>query len=159
MLEPERFHPLFTAPSTSPRIVTTGLNADLDPRVNFCVYLLQEGLAVSGLLGLPAEWSEKLALLSPEERSKQIPEKDRILFPQFHVDSTFPPTVFLHARGDTGVLIEESRNMLRMMTEVGVTGELLECEGQHSFDNLAYTDDSIEKKNLNRVIPFLLEHV
>ena len=65
----------------------------------------------------------------------QIPEQQRSLFPQFGVDSNWPPTFLLHGTNDTAVPVEESRHIQALLRKAGVPVTLLEFEGkEHSFD-------------------------
>ena len=70
-----------------------------------------------------------------EDLINQIPERQRSLFPQFGVDSNWPPTFLLHGTNDTAVPVAESRHMQALLRKVGVPVVLLEFEGkEHSFD-------------------------
>ena len=78
-------------------------------------------------------------LNSPESNSedlmRQIPERQRSLFPQFGVDSNWPPTFLLHGTNDTAVPVAESRHMHALLRTAGVPVVLREFEGkEHSFD-------------------------
>ena len=79
------------------------------------------------------------ALSTPESNAEdlmcQIPERQRSLFPQFGVDSNWPPTFLLHGTNDTAVPVAESRHMQALLRKAGVPVVLLEFEGkEHSFD-------------------------
>ena len=83
--------------------------------------------------------SLRQTLSTPESNAEdlmgQIPERQRSLFPQFCVDSNWPPTFLLHGTNDTAVLVAESRHMQELLRKAGVPVELLEFEGkEHSFD-------------------------
>ena len=70
-----------------------------------------------------------------EDLISQIPERQRSLFPQFGVDSNWPPTLLLHGTNDTAVPVAESRHMQALLRKAGVPVVLLEFEGkEHSFD-------------------------
>ena len=70
-----------------------------------------------------------------EDLMYQIPERQRSLFPQFGVNSNWPPTFLLHGTNDTAVPIAESRHMQALLRKAGVPVELREFEGkEHSFD-------------------------
>lgn len=70
-----------------------------------------------------------------EDFIRQIPERQRSLFPQFSVNSNWPPTFLLHGTRDTAVPVEESRNLQALLKNAGVPVTFLEFEGkEHSFD-------------------------
>ncbi|KAF8810216.1 alpha/beta-hydrolase [Phlegmacium glaucopus] len=70
-----------------------------------------------------------------EDFKRQIPERQHPFFPQFGVDSNWPPTFLLHGTNDTAVPIAESRHMQALLGKAGVPVTLLEFEGkEHSFD-------------------------
>jgi len=72
---------------------------------------------------------------SVDDLMHQIPERQRSLFPQFGVDSNWPPTLLLHGTNDTAVPLAESRHMQALLKKAGVPVTLLEFEGkEHSFD-------------------------
>jgi acetyl esterase/lipase len=78
-------------------------------------------------------------LSTPESNAddlmRQIPERQRPLFPQFGVDSNWPPTFLLHGTNDTAVPVVESRHMQALLKKAGVPVMLHELEGkEHSFD-------------------------
>ena len=78
-------------------------------------------------------------LSTPESNAESsmchIPERLRSLFPQFGVDSNWPPTFLLHGTNDTAVPVAESRHMQALLRNAGVSVKLLEFEGkEHSFD-------------------------
>lgn len=78
-------------------------------------------------------------LSTPESNAESsmchIPERLRSLFPQFGVDSNWPPTFLLHGTNDTAVPVAESRHMQALLRNAGVPVKLLEFEGkEHSFD-------------------------
>lgn len=62
------------------------------------------------------------------------------IFPQFNVTGDWPATAFIHGTGDTGVPVEESRHMYRLLQAAGVASILLDIEGEeHAFD---YAEDA-----------------
>lgn len=64
-----------------------------------------------------------------------IPEKHIRLFPQFLIDSTFPPTFLLHGKEDSAVHVQESYNMKNILDAAGVEVVLRVVDGEeHSFD-------------------------
>jgi acetyl esterase/lipase len=64
-----------------------------------------------------------------------VPERHRFLFPTLMVNSSWPPTLMLHGTGDTAVPVHSSRRMKLLLTNAGVSAELIELEGkEHLFD-------------------------
>lgn len=64
-----------------------------------------------------------------------VPNEHQLLFPQLHVDSSWPPTYLVHGSVDSAVLVEESHSMNRLLNGAGVDVTLRVVEGQeHSFD-------------------------
>lgn len=67
--------------------------------------------------------------------SALIPPDSRILFPQFGVTPSWPPTMLFHGSVDTAVPIEESRHLHALLQEAGVVSQLVILENQeHSFE-------------------------
>jgi acetyl esterase/lipase len=67
----------------------------------------------------------------------------RTLFAQFNVNKSWPPVVFLHGTGDTGLPIQDSEHMFGLLKEHGISTELYSIEGEeHAFD---YGPDAEEK--------------
>ncbi|KAI0086457.1 alpha/beta-hydrolase [Irpex rosettiformis] len=72
-----------------------------------------------------------------------IPSSHLPLFPQFAVDSSWPPTFLVHGSADTAVKLDESIHMHRLLTDADVTTVLKVVEGaEHSLD---YVSDANEK--------------
>ena len=70
-----------------------------------------------------------------------IPERHRPLFPTFVISSSWPPTLMLHGTADTAVAILSSQRMKTLLTNAGVSAELIEVEGKdHAFDVQPNTD-------------------
>ena len=64
-----------------------------------------------------------------------VPERHRHLFPTFVISSSWPPTLMLHGTTDTAVSILSSQSMKTLLTNAGVSAELIELEGKnHVFD-------------------------
>ena len=67
--------------------------------------------------------------------SDLVPERHRVLFPTFLIDSSWPPTLMLHGTADTAVPILSSQHIKTLLTNAGVSAELIELEGkEHVFD-------------------------
>ncbi|KIJ96839.1 hypothetical protein K443DRAFT_681987 [Laccaria amethystina LaAM-08-1] len=80
---------------------------------------------------------------SNESIIAKIPNQHRILFPQLGVNSSWPPTLFLHGTADTAIPIHESRLMHSLIKDAGVPTELVEFEGlEHSFDYEADAEEN-----------------
>ncbi|KAF9524268.1 Alpha/Beta hydrolase protein [Crepidotus variabilis] len=72
---------------------------------------------------------------SSEKLDDVIPSEYRALFPQLHVDKSWPATLLFHGTSDTAVPIEESRHLKTLLEKAKVPVQLLEFEGQeHAFD-------------------------
>ena len=85
----------------------------------------------------------------------QIPERHRHLFPQFGVNSNWPPTFLLHGTSDSGVHVAESRHMQALLRKAGVPVVLLEVEGkEHSFDYEPEAETDL-KETFDEVAVFL----
>ena len=70
-----------------------------------------------------------------------VPERHRPLLPTFLADSSWPPTLMLHGTKDTAVPVLSSRRMKILLTNAGVSAELIEVEGQeHLFDTQPNSD-------------------
>lgn len=64
-----------------------------------------------------------------------IPAKHIPLFPQFLIDSSFPPAYLIHGDQDSAVHSRESYNMACLLSSCGVENTLRIVEGEeHSFD-------------------------
>ncbi|KAJ7022743.1 alpha/beta-hydrolase [Mycena alexandri] len=64
-----------------------------------------------------------------------IPPEHRVLFPQFHITSQFPPTFLCHGSEDTAVHVEESQHLHAQLQRAGVPVKLLVIDGaSHSLD-------------------------
>ena len=64
-----------------------------------------------------------------------VPERHRCLFPTFMFNNSWPPTLMVHGTADTAVPVQGSRCMKLLLTNAGVSAELIEVEGkEHGFD-------------------------
>ncbi|KAI5119047.1 hypothetical protein M0805_005913 [Coniferiporia weirii] len=64
-----------------------------------------------------------------------IPQKHIGLFPQFLIDSNFPPTFLFHGGKDSAVRVQESLHLKKLLDAAGVDAILRVADGQeHSFD-------------------------
>jgi len=71
--------------------------------------------------------------LPEESRLDALPQSERCLFPELFAEQ-FPPTLLLHGRADTVVLLEESETTLRQMREKGKEVKLVVLEDSgHGF--------------------------
>lgn len=65
----------------------------------------------------------------------QIPAEHLLLFPQFNISATFPPTFLIHGELDSAVPVGESRMLCGLLKDAGVSVELRVIKGkEHSFD-------------------------
>ncbi|KAF9566064.1 alpha/beta-hydrolase [Agrocybe pediades] len=64
-----------------------------------------------------------------------IPKIKHGLFPQLCIDTQWPPTILIHGTADGVVPPEESRNIKRLVEEVGASVQLIEVEGQQHGDS------------------------
>jgi len=89
-----------------------------------------------------------------------IPERHRILFPQFTVTSTFPPTFLVHGSTDTAVPVEETHDMHTLLEQVGVPVKLAVAEGmEHSFDLEKDAEDLHGTTIFDAVDAFIRRHL
>ncbi|KAM0755299.1 alpha/beta-hydrolase [Meredithblackwellia eburnea MCA 4105] len=155
LTECELYQAVLETPSSAPRIVSTSVNDKLEPRVNLFSFLLQEGLFVDHLLGIPA-FGQKLAEMPLSDRSAQLPSSVRPLFPSLNITPTFPPTFIIHGLSDSAVLAEESFNMHARMEEAKVPHVFKILEGEEHGWDFGKRESHEGQKD---VVPFLLRCV
>ena len=117
----------------------TGLPAE--PRMTLTVLTIQLGNWLDYYTG---EFNPSLsgilrdalnAGVPPLEIRDLVPERHRVLFPTILVNSSWPPTLMVHGTADTAVPILSSRRLKHLLTDAGVSAELIEVEGKdHVFD-------------------------
>jgi acetyl esterase/lipase len=83
----------------------------------------QNGIVLDYLIG-KAGLSERLRALPAAEREAAIPANVAALFPQLHINSSHPPTMFIHGKDDTAVLVAESEYAHEQLQKAGVRSEL-----------------------------------
>lgn len=82
------------------------------------------------------------------------PDKARLYNPIQNVDSTFPPTLFIHGEQDKDVPIEQSIIMYKELKKHNIKSSLISIpQARHLFDN--QMDDPDVNKIFNDVIAFL----
>ena len=75
---------------------------------------------LAGEVGL----SDRLRPLPPAEREAAIPAHLAAIFPQLHINSSFPPTILIHGKDDTAVIVGESEYTYQQLQKAGVRSEL-----------------------------------
>ena len=126
-----------------------------NPRMQLCRLLLQEGQFLDYYTGEHAESSLSNPLrkllevkagdgeLAADAAREMIPNKHLRLFPQYLIDSSFPPTFIMHGENDSAVRVTESLHLKNLLDKAGVQNELRIIEGEeHSFD---YAKGATEK--------------
>ncbi|KAF4617789.1 hypothetical protein D9613_006165 [Agrocybe pediades] len=89
-----------------------------------------------------------------------IPKIKHGLFPQLCIDTQWPPTILIHGTADDVVPPEESRNIKRLVEEVGASVQLIEVEGQqHGYDYFVPNIEELEKENFDAIIHFVQKHL
>ena len=97
---------------------------------------------------------------SKESLRDLIPQRHRNLFPQYNVNSSWPPTYLLHGEDDTAVLVDESKNMHQLLKEAGVDTTLKHIPGQdHYFDIMTPNAEDLYGKVFDEVLGFLKSHL
>ncbi|THH11144.1 hypothetical protein EW145_g848 [Phellinidium pouzarii] len=117
-----------------------------NPRMQLCRLYLQLGMFLDYYTGehVPSLSTYLRTILESESSNVDVPAsalRDAIpsrhirLFPQFLVDSTFPPTFIIHGEQDSAVRVQESHDLKELLDAAGVEAVLCVIEGQeHSFD-------------------------
>lgn len=151
-LRPTSDSPLAYHPPDSP---TPGYPANL--RMQLCRLYLQLGVFLDYWTGehepsLSVRLRSALALDDDDQvcvsgdlvrASANIPATHLRVFPQFMIDSSFPPTFLVHGESDSAVKKEESFNMQRVLEALNVNVTLRIVEGQeHSFDYAKGAEDN-----------------
>ena len=85
----------------------TGRYEDENGRMKLLPFWWQRGDFVDHLTG-KVGLSERLRSLPPAEREAAVPADVAKLFPQLHIDASFPPTMLIHGNADTAVLMSKS---------------------------------------------------
>lgn len=101
----------------------TGRYEDENGRMKLLPFWWQRGDFVDHLTG-KVGLSERLRSLPPAEREAAVPADVAKLFPQLHIDASFPPTMLIHGEKDTGVSPSESEYTHKQLQKVGVRSEL-----------------------------------
>lgn len=142
-----------------------------NPRQLLCRLIIQIGTFLDYWTGahdpsLSAKLMNTLAETEGGERDQAvqalasfISEEHKDVFPQFQVDSKWPPTLLLHGTADSAVPLSETLNMQRLLQKAEVPVELLTFEGmEHSFD---YNPKAAEvfSSDLDKVKRFLERHL
>jgi acetyl esterase/lipase len=151
MLDPASFQEyMYPRSSTVPAISDSGLSYDpptapipgypSNPRMLLVRLYLQLGIFLDYYLGehdpsISAELRDALTNGDDVHRMRDlIPERHIHLFPQFGVDSDWPPTYLVHGELDSAVPVHDSDNMYARFRDAGVPVKLEVVKGQeHSF--------------------------
>ncbi|KAI0059996.1 alpha/beta-hydrolase [Artomyces pyxidatus] len=120
------------------------------PRLMLYPFYLQIGTYLDYWTGIHTpSLSQKLRSLVPlegelsaQDRSERtarlseaLPEGARALFPQLHVSSAWPPTMFVHGDADSIVHLHESRFMYGLVQDRGGEAQIIVVPGaEHGFD-------------------------
>ena len=111
-----------------PRMTLTSLTIQLGNWLDY--YTGEFNPSLSGILRDALD-----AGASPLAIRDLVPERHRVLFPAILVNSSWPPTLMIHGTADTAVPILSSRRLKQLLTDAGVSAELIEIEGKdHVFD-------------------------
>lgn len=120
----------------NPRMLLSRLYLQLGTYLDY--YMGEHDPSLSSVLRNAHFQSEKDGL----NLENLIPLKHRALFPQFAIDTSWPPTFLAHGSNDSAVLVGESVNMHRLLQECEVESVLRVVEGaEHSLD---YVGDAEE---------------
>ncbi|KAI0702281.1 alpha/beta-hydrolase [Cytidiella melzeri] len=99
----------------------------------------------------------------PADRLKAlIPAQHLPLFPQFSVDSSWPPVFLAHGSRDSAVWMKESESMHGLLCEAGITTVFRIIDGaEHSLDYVANAEDLYGKPGglFDDVCQFLVNHL
>ena len=72
---------------------------------------------------------------NPHEYQHNIPERHRILFPQYSCFADWPPVLLVHGSNDSAVHLHESIHLHGLLQHAGVVSTLKIIDGEeHSFD-------------------------
>ncbi|KAF9059388.1 Alpha/Beta hydrolase protein [Rhodocollybia butyracea] len=96
---------------------------------------------------------------TPQARKQRlrelIPQKHHAIFPEFGVDSSWPPTLLIHGSADTAVPVVESQEIYKALQNAGVLSRIKIVEGaEHLFD-LAPEAERIHAEPLGDAVGFL----
>jgi len=92
-------------------------------RVKLFPWWWQNGIMLDILAG-EVGLSDRLRPLPPAEREAAIPAHLATIFPQLHINSSFPPTILIHGKDDTAVIVGESEYTYQQLQKAGVRSEL-----------------------------------
>ena len=85
--------------------------------------------------GLRVQSSRNEVDVKDERMRSLVPDRHLMLYPQFGVTSSWPPTLLFHGTHDSAVRVGESRHMQALLERKAVPVRLVEFEGkEHSFD-------------------------
>ncbi|KAK7054531.1 hypothetical protein VNI00_003729 [Paramarasmius palmivorus] len=84
-----------------------------------------------------------------------IHEQHRLLFPQFNITSSWPPTFLLHGGADVSVPAEESQHMHGLLKDAGVEAALKVVPGKDHFFDIAKSAEEECSEVFEEVIGWL----
>ncbi|KIK67604.1 hypothetical protein GYMLUDRAFT_154960 [Collybiopsis luxurians FD-317 M1] len=84
-----------------------------------------------------------------------IPPKHLPIFPQFGVDSSWPPTLLIHGSEDTAVPVAESQNMYQILQNAGVLSRIRIVQGEDHFFEQTPDAEKVHKEVLDDAAGFL----
>jgi len=136
--------------------------AENNPRMMSYSFFLQQGNYLDHYTGLhePSISEELRSILekegtSVEDFKRALPSDKHSLFPQLSVDAQWPPTILIHGTIDDVVPFDESRNIKKLLEDVGVPVQFIEVEGQHhGFDGFPGAEEA-HKVDFDLVKDFL----
>lgn len=116
---------------------------------------------VTGEVGI----SKRLRSISHDQRDSEanIPAASRAanVLPQLHINSNFPPTMFVHGDADTIVLVEESTHTYNQLQAAGVHSELhVIPKAEHGLKSIENQKTPPEAEALQpKMFEFLMDRI
>ncbi|KAF9059387.1 Alpha/Beta hydrolase protein [Rhodocollybia butyracea] len=96
---------------------------------------------------------------TPQARKQKlrelIPQKHHAIFPEFGVDSSWPPTLLIHGSADTSAPVAESQEMYQALQNAGVLSRIKIVEGAGHLFDLVPEADKIHEEPFDDAAEFL----
>ncbi|KAL0069099.1 hypothetical protein AAF712_003785 [Marasmius tenuissimus] len=141
--------PLAFVPNTNPPIPA-------NPRMPLAFLYLQLGTYLDYYTGEHEPSLSAATRDSSGSKDLAIPPRHHGLFPQLNVSSSWPSTYLLHGEEDTAVLVDESKNIHRLLQEAGVDSTLKLIPGQdHFFDIMTPNAEDLYGQVFDEILEFL----